>query len=392
MKTIFVVLSLLLLTGCWSSVELNDRAFVRMMILDKAKSGIELSLDFSLPNRLIPGSAGGSGEQTGKPYTYITETGIDISEAYRKIQSDLSRKISFGQTRVIVIGRQLAEQGIEPTLDFLAREPAMHINAYLFVTPGKAREIEAIAALFERFPSDILAAYGEKHVIIDTTVKDFLAANYSGGDMVVPMLRFGTKSIPSEKEKEQQWMGTSGAAIFKQGKMVSTLNTSEMRGGLWILGKLNNAEISVPSPTDGKPVSFMVQRADTRIKPRIKEDQVEIQIQSNAEAEVLSSNSNINLQDLKQLDKLEQSLNKTVKKRITSAVDKSRAVGSDAFQFGNYLDWHYPVKWKSIKPQWRDIYSSQMKLDVQTDVKILRLGTFQHSIMESSGSNSEVEH
>lgn len=58
MKTIFVILSLLLLTGCWSSVELNDRAFVRMMVLDKTKSGIELSLDFSLPNRLIPGSAG----------------------------------------------------------------------------------------------------------------------------------------------------------------------------------------------------------------------------------------------------------------------------------------------------------------------------------------------
>ncbi|MEK3913760.1 Ger(x)C family spore germination protein [Paenibacillus sp. FSL H7-0331] len=384
MKTIFVLLSLLLLTGCWSSVELNDRAFVRMMVLDKTKSGIELSLDFTLPNRLIPGSAGGgSGEQTGKPYTYINETGIDISEAFRKMQSDMSRKISFGQTRVVVVGRELAEAGIQPILDFIAREPAMHINAYLFVAPGRAREIESIAAIFQRFPSDILTAYGETHVVLDTTIKDFLAANYNGGDMVVPMLRFGTKKIASEKQKEQKWMGTAGAAIFKQGKMVSTLNKSEMRGGLWILGKLKNAEISLPSPTDGKNISFIVQRANTRISPRIKEDQIEIQLQSNAEAEVLASSSNINLKDLKQLEKLEQSLNLVVKKRIISTIAKTRAVSSDAFQLGNYIDWHYPTKWKSIKPNWRDVYSSEMRLNVQTDVTITRLGTFQHAIMES---------
>lgn len=81
---------------------------------------------------------------------------------------------------MIVIGRELAEAGIEPILDFLAREPAMHINAYLFVAPGRAREIESIATLFERFPSDILSAYGETHVVLDTTIKDFLAANYNG--------------------------------------------------------------------------------------------------------------------------------------------------------------------------------------------------------------------
>lgn len=173
--------------------------------------------------------------------------------------------------------------------------------------------------------------------------------------------------------------------------MVSTLNTSEMRGGLWILGKLKNAEISVPSPTDGKNISFIVQRADTRISPRIKEDQIEIQLQSKAEAEVLASSSSINLKDIKQLEKLEKNLNQVVKKRITSAIARTRAVSSDAFQLGNYIDWHYPLKWKSIEPKWRDVYNSKMKLDVQTDVTITRLGTFQHAITETEMSDSEAE-
>ncbi|KRE70917.1 hypothetical protein ASL11_11545 [Paenibacillus sp. Soil750] len=380
------MLPLLLLTGCWSSVELNDRAFVRMVVLDKTKSGLELSLDFTLPSRLIPGSAGGGGgEQTGKPYTYISNTGNDISDAFRKIQSDLSRKISFGQTRVIVIGRQLAEEGFESILDFFAREPTMHMNAYLFVTPGKARDIESTSAIMERFPTDILVGYANSHVTVDSTIKDFL----TGGDIIVAMLKFGKTKIESEKEKEQLWMGTSGAAIFKQGKMVDTLNTGEMRGGLWILGKMKDAEISVSSPTDGKDVSFMVKRAQTHIIPKVREDQIEILIQCKAEAEVLSSSSNINLLESKQLEKLGQSLDMEVNKRMTSAIDKTKKVQSDPFRFGEYIDWNYPVKWNSMKPRWRDLYSS-IKIETETNITIKQIGTYLNHVHVTTDSLNEV--
>ncbi|EST53929.1 hypothetical protein T458_21350 [Brevibacillus panacihumi W25] len=66
-----VVLPLLFLGGCWSSVEINDRAFVRMMVLDKSEEGIELTLSLPLPSRLIPGQSGGTGNQNGKPYTFV---------------------------------------------------------------------------------------------------------------------------------------------------------------------------------------------------------------------------------------------------------------------------------------------------------------------------------
>ncbi|NHN29694.1 Ger(x)C family spore germination protein [Paenibacillus agricola] len=391
MKYVFGLLTLLLLTGCWSSVELNDRAFVRMIVVDKTKSGIELSLDLSLPNRLIPGSAGGSGEQTGKPYTYVSNSGSDIGEAYRKIQSDLSREISFGQTRVVIFGRELAEEGIEPILDFFAREPRMHSNAYLFVTPGRAKEIESITAIVERFPTDILVAYSNSHVTVDTTLKDFLVVNYSGGDVIIPMLKFEKKRIESEKEKEQTSMGTNGAAIFREAKMVGTLNVKEMRGALWILGKFKDGEMSVPSPTDGKYVSFMVQRSTTHTTPKIREDQIEIQIQCKAEAEVLSSSSNINLLDTKQLKKLEQSLNMEVKKRMESAIAKVKEANSDPFIFGNYIDWHYPKKWKSIKPDWRYYYSNNLKEEIQANITIKRLGTLQHTLRVTTGSQAEDE-
>ncbi|MCS7461482.1 Ger(x)C family spore germination protein [Paenibacillus doosanensis] len=371
---------LLLLTGCWNSIEINDRAFVRMMLLDKSESGIEVTLGFPLPNRLIPGQTGGSGGQTGKPYTFVTKTGRDIGEAYRFIQSDLSRTITFGQTSIIVIGNALAEEGILPVLEFIAREPRFHINASMFVTEGKVKQMTAVPNVFERFPVDILVAYVRQHITVRATVKDALMAAYSGGDLFIPMLDFELKTMTSENNKTQQWMGTDGAAIFKLGKMVGTLNTNEMRGAMWVQETVRDSEITVPSTIDGKDVSFIVKNNQTSIRPVLSGDQIAINIQSRANADLISSESDINFQDAKQRAILEHDLEAFVQDRMSKAIRKSQEAGSDAFQFGQYIDWNYPNKWIALERQWRYLYAKRVKFNIQARIIIKHLGTEKHPL------------
>lgn len=373
--------SLLAISGCWSSVEINKRFFVNMIILDKAEQGIELTLAIPLTNRLIPGMVGGSSSGSGnkEPHMFITKKARNIGEAYRKIQSDISRKISFGQVRVIVVGNELAAEGMSSVLDFLARDPTIHINVDLFVTQGKAKEITAVVPMSERFTTDILASYVEQNIVITATAAEFLKSNYIGGDFVVPMLVFLKPQAEMQKEKVTIWMGTGGAAIFKQGKMVGKLSTKEMRGGLWILGQLKDSEISVESPTDGKSISFIIHHLHTRINPRRSGETFTFTVRVKAEAEVISSESNIDLKDLKMLKTVQQLLNGKVEKRILQAIEKTKQYKSDAFGFGKYIDWHYPQEWKRMKSQWHDLYSS-VKIEVQSDVMIKRLGTTQQPV------------
>ncbi|MBE1442759.1 Ger(x)C family spore germination protein [Paenibacillus sp. OAS669] len=378
--TLITLFPLLLLTGCWNSIEINDRAFVKMMLLDKSESGIEVTLAFPLPNRLIPGQSGGSGGQTGKPYTFVTKTGRDIGEAYRFIQADLSRKITFGQTSIVVIGNAMAKEGIVPVLEFIAREPRFHINASMFVTEGKVKKMMAVPVVFERFPVDILVAYAKQHITVRATVKDALMATYSGGDLLIPKLNFEMKTLPSEKDKTQQWMGTDGAAIFKLGKMVGTLDTNEMRGAMWVQETVKDSEITVPSTIDGKEVSFMVKNNRTSIKPDLSGDQITINIQSRANADLISSESDINFQDAKQRAILEHDLATLVQDRMSKAIKKSQEAGSDAFQFGQYIDWNYPLKWISIEPQWRYLYAKKVKFNIQARIIIKHIGTEKHPL------------
>ncbi|GIO30189.1 MULTISPECIES: Ger(x)C family spore germination protein [Paenibacillus] len=383
--------SLFMLGGCWSSLELNERIFVRLMVVDKSEEGVQLTLGFPLSNRMIPGMAESSGQAGGKAYSYVTKSGADIGQAFRKIQINLSRKINFGQTRVIVVGRELAEEGIEPVLEFAARHPSLYINSNLYVTTGEAKDVSTIATVSERFPSDILTAFARLHSVIDTTCKDFMAANYNGGDIAVSLLRLKTQRIETEKEKEQIWVEPVGAAIFKQGKMVGTLNIKEMRGGLWILNKLRDAEITIHSPTDGKDVSFMIRRMKTHIKPLVGRNRVLIRIYSKGEAEVISSDSGIDLSNPQELRRIEHSLSAEVTKRIGKAIGKSIDLQSDAFHFGSYIDWKYPREWKRIKPRWRDIYGNSLDFAARVDVKIKRLGTIKEPVGKTLGPKTKEE-
>lgn len=373
---------LLLLGGCWSSLELNERAFARMLIVDKAEDGVELTLVFPLTNRLIPATAEGTGQQEGKAFSYISQTGIDIGQAYRNIQVNLTRKINFGQTRVIVIGRELAEEGVESVLEFIGRNAPFYLNSKLYITSGRAHDVAKIATVSERFPSEVLAKFSELHMTIDTSSKDVMAANFNGGDIMIPLLQLEKKRIESEREKEQLWVHSTGAAILKAGKMVDTLNMKEMRGGLWILGKLKDAEITVQSPTDRRHVSFLIRNTHTRTKPELSRGRMAIRIEANADASVISSESNIDLADPKMLKMVETSLNHEIYRRMMSAIAKTRNAKSDAFNFGSCIDWFYPREWQRIKPHWREIYADSLAFRVQPDVKIRQVGTIKESVVK----------
>lgn len=370
-QLVLILFLIFSLTACeTSAVELNNRSFVKMIIIDKTKNGIELTLVFPLTNRLVPGQV--TGGQTGKPYTFVTKKGKDISDALQKIQADISRQISFGQTNVVIIGKQMAKAGVSPIFEFLTRNAKFHINSYIFVTSGKGKELTNFPVVFERFPSDILVSYGRNKFTLATTVKDFLMAHYSGVDMIVPILAFAHKKTADEKKS---WMGTDGAAIFRQGKLVSALNKKEMLGGLFILNQWKNKEIGIPSPKDGKLINFLIPKVHTKVKPIINGDQILIKIQMNGEANVTSADSYYNLTDVKQVKILENKLEKEIKKRINSAISTSIAAKADVFNFGNYVAWKYPRKWESVQNHWREVYINDVKFSIQVNVPIHSLGT-----------------
>lgn len=378
-------------SGCWSPVELNDRAFVNLMMVDLTDDGqFELTLGFPLPNRMIPGQAGGSGESSKDPFAFVSKTGKNLPQALQDIQSDLSRRITFGQTRIIVIGSKLAMQGIDPVLDFISRHIAFHISANMFIARGSVMELVKTPTTFERFVSVILRAYINQKLTIDTTLRDILRTRYGSGDILVPILSFGKQpGAIAKKEQAEVWMGVDGAAILKKNKMIRPiLNKDEMRAALMIDSDIKEMAVSIESPIDGKDITFNVEHVRTKIQASNKKNVPGIRLLTRGTASVLSSDSKLDLQNDTHLIMAQKALNEELSRRIMQMINTTREAKADVFQFKNYLNWKYPDVWQRIQPNWNEYYAEELVIEPVTHLRLRGTGEAYRSIRTEWGEST----
>jgi spore germination protein KC len=375
-----MVLSTFLLTGCWSRIEINDRAFVTGIYIDKRSDRkLDLTLAFPLPNRLVSGQVGGSPSSSGNPYDAVTYSGKNITNAYMAMQADLPRKITWGHSRMIVISEEMAKDGITEILEFVARQPNVNINNTIMVTSGKARDIEYLVPALERFPSQIIRKFSSKHLTLDTTAKDFLETQ--NGDMVVSILTKKREKMLSEKGKKELWVGTDGVALFHNNKMVGKLGTKELHGVYYLKNMAKNTDISIESPTDKGNVSLLVLQSNTKIRPS-KKEAFTFDIAVKVVDDLAESDSNIDLADEKNIHLLEKAAEKKIKDSIEAAFKSSQKMKADVFQLGAYLSWYKPKIWKKAKEDWSSIYHDKVKLNIVVDLKIKRYGSENNPIWQ----------
>lgn len=380
---LLVVTLPLLLSGCWASIELNNRAFVTLMIIDQKENGIELTLGFPLTTKLIPGqSPSGTGEAT-KNFTFVSQSSDTIEDAFQKIQSDLSRKITFRQTHNIIVNDEYAKKGIGEVLEFVSRNPYLRLNNNLFMIEGNAKEkLSQAPIFFERFPVSVLDAYVKNRNLIDVTIRDFLLSAATGGDSLVPILEFEKRNNVGEGDPKAS-LGTGRSAIFRKGTFIQPiLSVEETRGALVALSQLKEITYSIDSPTDGKKIGLIIQRANTRINPVFKNNKLTVSIHSEGNANVISSSSNINLHDTKALVELKHALEKIGSKNILTMLTRTQSVEADVLGIGDYVSAKYPNKWKKIEKDWRKYYKDEVDFNVQVEINIKRAGATAQAIKD----------
>lgn len=390
---LLILSAIILLTtsGCWSPVELNNRAFVNLLMIDITEDGLfELTLGFPLPNRMIPGQVGGSGETGKDPFAYVTKTGKNLPQALQDIQSDISRDITFGQARIIVVSQKLARQGLDPLLEFISRHIAFHISANLFITPGKALELVETPTTFERFVPVILRSYIDQKLTVDTSLRDVLRSRYKSEEILVPMISFSKQpEIIAKKEQAGTWLGVDGAAILRNARMISPiLNKEEMKTALLIDSDINVMTVSIESPTDGKDITFQVEYVKTKIEAKVKGKAPTIHLRTKGTASILTSDSKLDLLDDAQLNQLQEALNKEMSSRILQMINSTRAVQADVFQMKNYIDWKYPHILKGISSSWSEYYAKELEIESTVNLRLRGTGEAYKSIRTEGGKST----
>lgn len=387
-----LILFIAVLSGCWDRHELNDLAITVGVGIDKSGKDYLVTAQIVIPSEVA--AKKGSGYSTS--ITTISATGVSTLEAARKLTTLIPRKIFASHLRILVIGEDLAREGVSKVLDGLARDHEVRSDFFIIV----ARETTAASILkiltpIERIPSN------KMFKTLESSERAWAPTVSVELDRFISNLAKPTKNpvltgvrIQGDKQKGMSesnlsrttppsYLEYSGIALFKKDKLVDWLNEEESKGYNYIMGNVKSTMGHLNCPK-GETLSVEVIRTNTKIKGHIVNGKPEINISLFMEENISEVQCQIDLLDPNTIHELEQ-ISKTMLKQImTSAIKKAKQNKADIFGFGEAIEDVSPKTWLKVKSDWENEFS-KLKVNIDTDVHIRGLGTTNNSIIERSG-------
>ncbi|MDF2787390.1 MAG: hypothetical protein K0S80_488 [Neobacillus sp.] len=368
-------ITLIFLTGCWNRVEINDIAIVTAIGLDLVEDDqLRLTLQVAVPSKLV---TGGTGESGGKSTIVISETGASVSEAYRNIQGKLSRRIFFSQSRVLLIGEDLAKKGVFHIVDFHTRYAEPRINSFIMFTKGKASKILNSMPKFESVSAEETRELAKMSVGLKIYVRDFLNMLLTEG--IEPFAsQFTLKPLEvSTKNKSGETQAVNGIAVFKGDKLVGWMDEGETRGLLWMRNEIKTGVITIKVPEEkgGGNISMEIVKGETNIVPILKQGELKLDVDVVTELSVIENDSKLNLFETKVIEEIQTYAEVEISKRIEMIVEKAqKEYKSDIFGFGQSVYKKYPKEWNThYKENWENEFA-QTKVSIHSKAFVRRIG------------------
>ncbi|MFC4808067.1 Ger(x)C family spore germination protein [Paenibacillus sp. GCM10023250] len=360
-----------LLAGCGNRREPDHLAFDMGDGLDLTKDGkLEVSFQIAIPSGIGGGGEGAweGGGSLHETFDLTSAAGINIYDAMRNAQKELSRELFPGHREVILIGQQLAERGISHLLDQFVRNPRSELRSKLFVVKdARAKDVLRQKATFEPFTSMAIKRQEDIFRLRYVYFHDFLSDTLTEGlDPFVPAIGLTAQSKPYYY----------GSAVFNKAmglKMVGFLNDSETVYANWITGKQNGYECSLPIGGGAdENVSVSFESLSSSIRTRIARDRITIGLRLSGNGAIVENNSDLNPTVAADRRAIEQAINDKTKREIEALIAKvQRAYRADIFGFGEAVHRQHPVRWKALSGSWNDRFA-KLQVAVQVDLSCVR--------------------
>jgi spore germination protein KC len=206
-------------------------------------------------------------------------------------------------------------------------------------------------------------------IISANTLGDSLNMTWEkGGDTYTA----GVDLIKKSTEKTNVFdISIGDTAVFKNENFSGWLNDEETMGLLSDEGKIKGGSITVN--IQGENISFIINKARSKVKPEIVDNKMKVVIEINIESKLAESQARLDFTDPNVLKSIQDALKEKVKAQIVSAFERTQEFDSDVFGFGNYFYGKYPKFWKQIEANGIDYYRD-LSIELNIETKQWNLG------------------
>ena len=394
--TYFLVLTTIIIPGCWNRREIDTLGLVMASGIDEAEDGgIKLTVQVAKPFAIAGGESDSKASQE-KPFWVVTSTGKTVFEAVRNLASQSPRRLYWAHNRFLIIGESMARRGITEILDLFARDAEPRLLAYIIVVKG-ATAWDLLQAEFEleKMPSEggqgiIMNVEQSLSSIIEAKLNDFLRRLESEGIEpvgiqadIIPLRPDYAIGGDLQRKEVKARAKLGGTAVFKGGELVGWLDERETRGANWVLGKVRSGILVIKQPgQEDKLMSLEILRGSGNIKAEIKDGKVSIKIRVEAEANLGESQGTFDpIESPETWAVIESYMKEAVKGEILAALEKIRELNSDILGFGAAVFRKDPKYWREIEGCWYEVFPD-LEITVEVNAKLRRTGLIMRSARE----------
>ncbi|MBD1382203.1 Ger(x)C family spore germination protein [Metabacillus arenae] len=368
-------LCLIVLTGCWSSQEIEELSFGIAKGIDLAdEESVEQEMDVGYPKRnlitltdqiILPEVTVAEGPPSQKPYQNVSHTGDSIHEMLRENRLERN-SVTSHHLKAIVIGEGIARKiSIQNLINQLLRDNVSRRSSLLLIAKGKASE--TLETQGKEIP-------GEQLKEIATNESTKLLQMVTIGDASSKMASnrsFLLQSVVKEKEENK----FAGAAIIqgKTKKLVGFLSEEEIGGISWITAKGKGGLVKTYDEEKKQLIVYEILSMKSRIKPMVQGNEISFDVKIKSEGRITEDwlypgNAIDNDRFLKAAEKeVEGKVRRMVEETLTKIQKEYEA---DVAGFGTQLGIHYPRVWEKVEKDWDKEFSQvPVNLNVKINIK-----------------------
>lgn len=364
---------MVLVSGCWDNIELNDQAIQLSIGMDWTEQNTYL-----LSNQFARNAKSSDGElQSEEGFYTETAEGKAPVQAMSVMESKVTRSINRGQRRSLIIGDKMARKGFRQIIDYLLRNAESPLRMDLIIV----KDGQAVDMLKSKTPfgAQSLREYYKLHQINFKTVDILLMSlirNMNEGKHygifmpAVEKVKGSTAGEDGGKEASYRFAGS--AVLNNDTKLIGYLNEEETNNSLWIRKFPHRQVLTIEAPDGTGTISAELNHMSSswRLKDakHIREGELSILINLKSNVVIIENTSNMDLLNVKVLDEIQSEMQKEAEQQMKHLMVRYQdELKKDGFGVGDYLYRNHPKQWRIVMDRWEKVFP---KTDISFRVKL----------------------
>ena len=345
--------------------------------VDSAPGGnIRLTLQIAKPSAFGGGGEKAPGAKEERVWV-ISHTGKTVLEAQRYLEAKISRSIYWGHDVILVLGEDIAKQGVRKSINFFYRTPFVRETIWVLVAKGKAEALLNSYSQLENTSAQSIGNMVRLGVGVPVMLRDLsMMLASKGNNPVLPRVELTAsgppqgsgmnENIPAAKNKQEKSTTVhaeptiTGTGVFNDEKLVGWLDISETRGLLWLKNQMKKGVITVSSIKDpDKEISINITRENTKVEPFYDGQNIRFNVKIKMEGDLWEQQSTEDITNPEIIKSIEKKMSQAIQARTWIVLEKAQLdYGVDIFAFGEAFHRKYKKEWATLKDHWNEEFSS----------------------------------